>query len=286
VPLATESGQRVTARGKVRLDTSIVVVWGPRESHGRCEEREALERARGEARGFVERIVREGRVGYDALFAALGRALSVLTSCGEILYPGGRLSSREVAQLAYRAAAAAVAESLSGAAGVRVSTPAGRFYLVSRILFAGAGEIRMDGSTLGIMQISTGVRGEELERLSIVARPRRGHDAGYTLLYPRGTGLRELRGLLEGRGLTVDPSRALLRSSVDALHLLYYHAAAGGLRNASIAVRERNTALYDEALSLARILCKYLPSGESERVLACTLERGVAGATIDSWLQR
>ncbi len=71
---------------------------------------------------------------------------------------------------------------------------------------------------------------------------------------------------------------------MDALHLLYYHAAAGSLDKASAAVRERNQALYEEALSLARILCKYLPEGDPEKTLACSLARGAARASLDSWL--
>lgn len=286
VPLATESGQRVTARGKVRLDTSIVVVWRRRDGAGRCEEREAYERAVEEARGFTEKIIESRRVGYDVLFAALGSALSALTSCNEIVSPRGRLSSSDVARLAYRAAVAAVAEALSGAAGVRVTTPPGRFYLVTRILFAGVEDVRMDGSTVGIFQIGTGVDIRSLERLAIVARARGGQGSAYRLLYPRRAGRGDLERLLRERRLAPDPSSSILRSSVDALHLLYYHATSGTLNEAAATLRERNRALYEEALSIARILCKYLPQGDPEKALACRVASGSLGASLDSWLPR
>ncbi len=129
-----------------------------------------------------------------------------------------------------------------------------------------------------------GRKGGRPSAAAIPSRPRRSRDTGYKLLHPRKAGLKDLRGLLEERGLTLDPSRAPLRSSVDALHLLYYHAAVGSLDKASAAVRERNQALYEEALSLARILCKYLPEGDPEKMLACSLARGAARASLDSWL--
>jgi len=287
VPLVTESGTRVTARGKVRLDTSIVVVWRRRVGGGVCDagvvEREALE----EARRFVFEMVRGGVVRYDLLFAALGRALSVLTRCGRIVGPGGALSARDVAEAGYRVAGRAVAEALTGALGVTVASAAGRFYLLTRLFFAEAGDIRLDGSAVGLLQIGLGVSRDEAEGLRLLERPRRGDV--YPLLYPRRADRRALRELLERRGLSADPGRAAVRSSVDVLHLLYYAAVSGGLGEALEALRGRAGGLVEEALAIARVLCRYLPGDDPERGLACRVVRaaGVSGeeAGLERWIK-
>jgi len=284
LPLATESAQRVTARGKVRLDTSIVVVWRRGVDGGRCEEREVYRRAVEEASRFVGALVASGRVGYDIIFAGLGRALSVLTSCREIVAPRGRLGVGEVAELAYRAAVAAVAEALTGGGG-GVATAPGRFYMVSRILFAEAGEIRLDGATLGQLQVSIGASIAQLRQLKIVEQAAGNSGNGYRLLHPGKADLASLKRLLAVRGLGEDPERAALRSSVDALHILYLHAYKGSLPGAAAALEARAPNLYREALAIARALCNYLPQGDPEKALACRVAKAARGGTMDSWLK-
>ncbi|WP_450088470.1 DUF1156 domain-containing protein [Pyrofollis japonicus] len=284
VPLVTESGTRVTARGKIRLDTSIVVAWRKREDSRRCDaaavEAEALERAR----SFALKIVREGGVvGYDLLFAALGAALSVLTRCEKIIHPKGVLDSRGVADLAYRVAGRAVAEALSGVGGAVVSSAPARFYLVARTLFSEAGDIRLDGQSMGLLGIALGITDyQDLVRSRLVARAR---DA-FVLHYPRDArSAADLERLLRERGLERDPERAIARSSVDILHLLYYGAARGTLETYKQVLRTRYPGLYDEALGIAKVLCKLLPEDDAEKNLACRVVSEKGGA-LDTWLKK
>lgn len=283
VPLVTESKHRVTARGRVRLDTSIVVVWRKREDGGKCDlavvENEALE----VAREFVRRIVEKGGVaGYDILFAGLGAVLSVLTRCDSIVTPKGALDAKGLAEAAYRIAGRAVAEALAGVAGAVVTSAPGRFYLITRTLFAKAEDIRLDGASIGLLQVALGADRESLVKLSILGR---GKDV-YPLLYPRqARTAADLERLLRQRGLEKDPGRAMLRSSVDVLHLLYYGAAKGRLRAFMEALRMRSGSMFDEALGIAKVLCKLLPADDPERGLACRVVGETRGG-LDRWLQR
>ena len=279
VPVVTEAGTRVTARGKVRLDTSIVVVWRRRSGGERCDASVVSGEALREARLFAERLVGAGVASYDLLFAALGRALSVYTGCGEIVGPEGRWDSRRLVEEAYRVAARAVAEALSGVGGAPVASGAGRFYMLSRLFFAEAGDIRLDGSAVGLLQIGLGVRRDEMLALRILGRPAKG---AYPLLYPRATGRGELRRLLEKRGLVEDPGRAVVRNSVDVLHLLYYAAASGRASEALETLRARAPGHTEEALAIARTLCRLLPGDDPEKTLACRVAQ--AGGALDRWL--
>ncbi|HIC98843.1 MAG TPA: hypothetical protein EYP08_04175 [Pyrodictiaceae archaeon] len=250
---------------------------------GKCDlaviENEALEFAR----KFVRRIVEEGGVvGYDILFAGLGAALSVLTRCDSIVTPKGVLDSRGLAEVAYRIAGRAVAEALAGVAGAVVASAPGRFYLIARTLFAEASNIRLDGASIGLLQVALGVDRENLVRLSILGK---GKDV-YPLLYPKqARTAADLERLLRQRGLERDPGRALLRSSIDVLHLLYYGAARGRLRAFMEILKIRSGNMFDEALNIAKVLCRLLPVNDPERGLACRVV-GEARGGLDMWLQR
>jgi adenine-specific DNA methylase len=267
----------------VRLDTSIVVAWRRRVNGGRCDLATVEEEALRAARDFVSRVVREGGVvGYDILFAGLGAALSVLTRCDSIVTPKGALDAKGLAEVAYRVAGRAVAEALAGFAGATVASAPGRFYLITRTLFAEAGEIRLDGSSIGLLQVALGVKRDDLVELAILGR---GRDV-YPLLYPRQVRTAaDLERLLRQRGLDVDPGRAVLRSSVDVLHLLYYGAAKGRLSAFVETLRMRAGGLFDEALGIARALCKLLPRDNPERGLACKVAGG-SGGGLDTWLKK
>jgi len=171
---------------------------------------------------------------------------------------------------------------LAGVAGAVVASAPGRFYLITRTLFAEAGDIRLDGASIGLLQVALGVNRENLVRLSILGR---GKDV-YPLLYPKqARTTADLERLLRQRGLERDPGRALLRSSVDVLHLLYYGAAKGRLRAFIETLKMRSGGMFDEALGIAKVLCKLLPADDPERGLACRVVGEVRGG-LDKWLQR
>ncbi|MCC6051445.1 MAG: hypothetical protein LM580_12100, partial [Thermofilum sp.] len=224
-PVATESAQRVTARGKAALDTSIVVVWRPgvkgealwdqvyREALAAAEER-ALE------------LLRAGRSGVDLFVGTLAATLSAVTSKEKIV--GVDDVGVFVRERAYPAAARGLARAISryvggGEAGEEVGDAGALFYMLAKILLPRsprAGRRVMDRSTVHIIGFGTGLDDRELVRLGIVEK----RDSDFHLLEPRGGGRDDLVELLRGRGL--DPAKPQLRSAVDALHLLEYYAVA------------------------------------------------------------
>ena len=286
LPLVTESANRVTSRGKVRLDTSIIIAWRKRAGGKArsCLLGDARREALDEAKKFLKGIVGAGVVGYDILFAALGRVLKVLTSCSEIRTATRKLTTRDIAEEAYRLATRALAESLGEVAGVAINTAPARFYLITRVLFAEAGEIRLDGSAIGLLQIGVGVDKDDMVRLRILGRPKNNL---FPLLYPLSDDKSSLRELLALRNLVPEPEDAELRSSIDVLHLLYYSSLLGAseFERAKEVLGARNRQFLEEALALARALCILLPDSDSEKKLACRIATGKVGAprTLDHW---
>ena len=291
IPLATESGNRVTARGKVRLDTSIVVVWRKREGGGVGQLHDVRVEALEEARKFLHDIVASGVTGYDLIFASLGRVLSVFTKYDTIVSPLGKMTAREVAEEAYRVAVAGLAESLGQAVGVTIASQAGRFYMITRILFSEASEIRLSGDAIGLLQTGIGASADELVRLKVLGSKR--GDGTYPLLYPGKADRRSVDQLLKTRGLSRDPRMARLRSSVDVLHILYYHSLMGreALERAREILESRGPSLHQEAVGIASVLCSLLPQDDEEKTLACRVagrrtRGGALHSRLDAWIRR
>jgi putative DNA methylase len=288
-PVATESAQRVTARGKAALDTSIVVVWRPgvkgealwdqvyREALASAEER-ALE------------LLRAGRSGVDLFVGTLAATLLAVTSKEKIV--GVDDVGAFVRERAYPAAARGLARAISryvggGEAGEEVGDAGALFYMLAKILLprsSRAGRRVMDRSTVHIIGFGTGLDDRELVKLGIVEK----RDSDFHLLEPRGGGRGELVELLRERDL--DPAKPQLRCAVDALHLLEYYAAtldAKSFGEQYAKLRSLNAVLIDEALRLARVLSgRLLPLGDPEKVLCeRVISYAVGSGTLEGWLR-
>ncbi|MCC6065791.1 MAG: DUF1156 domain-containing protein, partial [Thermofilum sp.] len=287
-PVATESAQRVTARGKAALDTSIVVVWRPgvkgealwdqvyREALAAAEER-ALE------------LLRAGRSGVDLFVGTLAATLSAVTSKEKIV--GVDDVGAFVRERAYPAAARGLARAISryvggGEAGEEVGDAGALFYMLAKILLPRsprAGRRVMDRSTVHIIGFGTGLDDRELVRLGIVAK--RGE--AFHLLEPRGGDRDDLVELLRERGL--DPAKPQLRSAVDALHLLEYYAVALDAKSFGeqyARLRSLDAVRVEEALKLARVFSgRLLPADDPEKVLCKRILEYVTGVytKIDRW---
>ncbi|MCC6004815.1 MAG: DUF1156 domain-containing protein, partial [Thermofilum sp.] len=220
-PVATESAQRVTARGKAALDTSIVVVWRPGVG-GEALWDQVYREALASAEDRALELLRAGRSGVDLFVGTLAATLSAVTSKEKIV--GVDDVGAFVRERAYPAAARGLARAISryvggGEAGEEVGDAGALFYMLAKILLPRsprAGRRVMDRSTVHIIGFGTGLDDRELVRLGIVEK----RDGDFHLLEPRGGGRDDLVELLRERGL--DPAKPQLRSAVDALHLLEY----------------------------------------------------------------
>ena len=293
IPLVTESSTRVTGRGKLRLDTSVVIIWKKRSEDKVADLASVKLKALAAAKTFVNEIVDAGVTAYDILFAALGKTLSVFTKYSEIVSVKGKLSSKELVELGYRIAGEAVAEALGDVAGVKVGSSIGRFYLVTRVLFSEAREIKFDGASMGLLQIATGIPVSDLERAKVVRCVGTGRSIEYMLLYPMKATKKGIESLLSTRNLVKDPERASLRNSIDILHLLYYRSTIDkeSLEKAKEILSARNRDLYEEAIAIARALCRLLPEKEAERLLACRVvgvEKSPSRekSSLEKWVKR
>ena len=71
---------------------------------------------------------------------------------------------------------------------------------------------------------------------------------------------------------------------MNPLHLLYYAAAGGRLAEALGVLRSRASGYVEEALAIARVLCKLLPGDDPERALACRVSQAARGGALDKWI--
>jgi len=289
-PASTESAQRVTARGKAALDTSIVVVWRP-GVRGEALWDEVYRDALVAAEERALEMLRAGRTGVDLFVGTLAATLSAVTSRERIV--GVDDIGRFVRERAYPAAARGLARAVSrfvggSEAGEEVRDAGALFYMLAKVLLPWSGRARgrvMDRSTVHIIGFGTGLDDKALTGMKIVEKV----DGEFRLLEPRGDERGELVELLRAREL--DPSKPVLRSAVDALHLLEYYAATldvKGFREQYEKLRSINAVLVDEALRLARVLSgRLVPSIDPERrlcerVLSYVHARGAS--TLDGWL--
>ncbi|AGT36177.1 hypothetical protein N186_09205 [Thermofilum adornatum] len=287
-PVSTESAQRVTARGKAALDTSIVVVWRPGVK-GEALWDEVYRDALVAAEERALELLRAGRSGVDLFVGTLAATLSAVTSRERIV--GVNDVGGFVRERAYPAAARGLARAVSrfvgsGEAGEEVRDAGALFYMLAKVLVPWSGRARgrvMDRSTVHIIGFGTGLDDKKLTSMRIVEKV----DSEFRLLEPRGEERDDLVELLRARGL--DPSRPVLRSAVDALHLLEYYAATldvKSFREQYEKLRSVNAVLVDEALRLARVFSgRLVPSVDPERRLCERVLSYVSGAgTLEGWL--
>ena len=290
-PLATESAERVTARGKTALGSSIVVVWRKRAKGG--ERRGAYVDVYGEAiegaKTAKEDALRSGLAGSDVFLATMIGALSTFTSYDRISRYGKELAPADVVRESYAIAARVVAN-----ASESIRSPEGLFYLLAKAVFrllsmgkqtrqvAPPGQ-RIILSSQDVIVLSYGLLSgtegakEGYRRLGsagIIKAAEKTQGASvaeqkaFVLLEPLPNN--DLKSLLGERGIDIVRKEARQRNfnSIDALHLLEYYARQGR-SEFKIAYQElynKYASQTREAVELARVIRNY--PGDPERDLA------------------
>jgi putative DNA methylase len=262
--LATESPQRVTARGATTLDMSIVVIWRKGVS-GEALADEVYARVVEVCSEEATKYRKQGYSGVNLFVAVLGCALSQFTQYKRIV--GVKSIDDLVTKYIYPATAAAIARSLTGVEA-RLS-PASQFYLLAKVLIdrGRRQRRRLDRTSAIILSIGTRSNINELQILRVVEKA----NSDLVLLEPAHS--RDARGSIEEllREKNLSPQTIAFRTAVDALHVLEYLALVmtkDELRKRVDELRARNGALIDEAIELAKILAAALPEEEVERSLA------------------
>ena len=279
-PIVTEQEGRVTARGKVVLNKSIVVVWKP-GAKGSAVAREVFNMAVDE----VSQTLRKMWGGAspicdpDLYVDVLGKVLEVFTRYRDIV--GVKSVEDLVSDYIYPATAQAIVRALASTYNVRpVSSKDSIFYLLSKIISpppdVGLRRI-IDENSLVMLAFSGGADKDEFVSSGVVVK--KGGEA-FELNEPRRVrDLTELPRVIQETLEETAKGRRRKRtageedsydSPVKVLHKMEYVALTkpGDVRGEVDLLRSK-TLYLDEALDLARILVRVLGDDDVERE-ACT----------------
>jgi len=272
LPLTTESAQRVTARGKVALDVSIVVVWRKGVS-GRALVGDVYSSAVKTGADWTIRLLENNYRGINLFYGVMGRVLEVFTSYEDVVGSRGSIGVPElIKDYIYPATVDSIVRGLSryigsGEAGSRVSSSEGMFYLIAKVLFwGGSGSKRvLDRSSFSILVIGTRVDRDKIIKTYRVVEKK---DSKFYLVEPASTDPDSLFRLLKQR--RIDPSNPRVSNSVDVLHLLEYWVVrypSSTFMERYEALRSAYPAFVEEAISMAEVFSKLLQDKDPEKVL-------------------
>jgi putative DNA methylase len=265
--LATESVQRVTARGKVGLDISIVAVWRKGVS-GQSLAGEVYSDALMKCTDYASTLLKRGLEDVDLFVSVLGCVLSIFTKYDKII--GVKTTRELVENYVYPATGEAIARALgSKELAVKLSSTS-LFYLLSKVLIGRRPrQLRrvLDRSTATILAISARLENKSLEDLGLVER----EGEKLCLLEPswnREDLVNSVRSVLEGKGINL--TNPTVKTPIDLLHMLEYYAVTlprSEFNKKAEDFRARYPALYTEALSIVRVLGEVLPPTDPESEL-------------------
>jgi putative DNA methylase len=271
-PITTESEQSVVKRGKLSMDTSIVVVWR-KGSEGTIVASELYNMMVEESANRARELMDVGAIGRDIVIGTLAASLAVATKYREIMDLGKIDTKTLIDNYVYPATYLGLAKALATKAELKESVrqPDAMFYLLVKSILPGARKKTLDSTDLRIFSIGTSldlntaikswriIKGEA-ESGAKVAKAK-----SYMLIEPPSDERSKLAELLEVRG--VNPENPQIRCTVDALHTIEYYAAAYSRDDFRRKVEEITTtypSYAEEALTLAKTLAKILPKEDPE----------------------
>ena len=265
-PIATESLQRVTARGKYALDTSIVVVW-KKGSSGSVSAEELYDKALKEARIAALELIKASRMGSDLFVGTMASILSLFTRYESLYDPMGILDVKSlVTDYVYPATAKALAMALGEFAGTpsEVKRPESLFYLITKALFPKPKRVKrkLDRSNIALVSIGTKADLDTLENLTILHKEK----GKFYLEEPAMADRKSFEELLQLKD--INPTKPAIESPIDALHLLEYYALTLPLKPFLIRfsiLKEEYSSEVEEAINIATILAKTLPPTDPEK---------------------
>ncbi|MGQ4894446.1 MAG: DUF1156 domain-containing protein [Candidatus Njordarchaeia archaeon] len=292
-PLVTESAQRVTARGKLALDTSIIVVWRKGVS-GKGLADDVFHSTIEDTSKKALKLLRNNYLGANLFFGTMGYVLESFTKYESVIGPQGSLNIRDlVKDFIYPATTMAIAQALSSFSKPKdeksdignkihgkISSPTGLFYLITKALFIKSPKSKfriLDRSSLSMLVIGTRTSDKNLTDINIIEKK----DSKFYLLEPPTTNPKELISFLKKRNLQIE--NPIIRSSIDALHLLEYLALT--LPKRSFEEKKSDLELkykgyIEEALIIADILRNILPITDPEKKLCDRLVKLIMGAVL------
>jgi putative DNA methylase len=276
-PITTESAQSVVSRGKLSMDTSILVVWRG-FSEGTTEASDLYDKMTEEAAIRAKQLMDLGAVGRDLIVGTMAAALATATSYREVRFMGKLKVSDLIDKYVYPATYLGLAKALARKAKLEegVKNPDAMYYLLVKSTLAGAKKKTLESTDARIFSIGTSLdlnlatktwkilKGGGKEPGAKVAKRKT-----LTLIEPASTERSKLAELLEVKGIGIkEPD---IRCTVDALHYMEYLAVAhprGEFRKKLDEIKAKYPGYFQDALRLARILAKVLPNTDVEKGLS------------------
>ena len=271
-PITTESAQSVVKRGKLSMDTSIVVVWR-KGSEGTIEASELYNLMVEESAKRARELMDIGAIGRDLVIGTLAASLAVATKYREIKVMGKIDTKTLVDNYVYPATYLGLAKALTIKAELEegVKNPDAMFYLLVKSILPGAKKKTIESTDLRVFSIGTSldlnmaikswrILKGELEPGAKVAKAKT-----YILVEPPSDERSKVAEILEVRG--VNPENPRIKCTVDALHILEYYATKYSREEFKHKLEELKNAYpsyVEEAITLAKILAKTLPKEDPE----------------------
>jgi len=271
-PITTESTQSVVKRGKLSMDTSIVVVWR-KGSEGTIEASELYNLMVEESANRARELMDIGAIGRDLVIGTLAASLAVATKYREIKVMGKIDTKTLIDNYVYPATYLGLAKALAIKAELKegVKHPDAMFYLLVKSILPGAKKKTLESTDLRIFSIGTSldlnmaiktwrILKGEAEPGAKVAKAKT-----YTLIEPPSDERSKIAEILEVRG--INPENPQIRCAIDALHTLEYYAVTYSREEFKRKTEELKNAYpshVEEALTLAKILAKTLPKEDPE----------------------
>jgi putative DNA methylase len=275
-PLTTESTQSVVKRGKLAMNTSIVVVWR-KGSEGVVEASQLYGEMVESAASRAKELMDLGATGRDLVIGTLAAALATATKYREVRVMGRLDAKTLVDKYVYPASHLGLAKAMARRAEVRdgVRSPDAMFYLLVKSTLAGAKKKVLDSTDVRLFSIGTSLDVNMAIKSWKILRPGEEETGAkvaktktLTLVEPVSIEPSKLAELLEFRG--VEPTKPNLRCIVDALHYVEYLAfkcSREEFRRKLEELKGTYPGQVEEALSLAKILARILPDEDVEKSL-------------------
>jgi putative DNA methylase len=257
------------------MDTSIVVVWR-KGCEGSIEASELYTEMVEKASERARELLDLGIIGRDLIIGTLAAALATATRYREVRVMGKIGTSTLVDKYVYPATYLGLAKAFARKADLKesVKMPEGMFYLIVKSTVAGAKKKILESTDARIFSIGTSLdlnsalRDLKLLKAEKESGAKVAKAKSLRLLEPVSKEGSKLAEFLEVREIGVtDPK---IRCSVDALHLLEYWAvryAREEFRRRLDELKAKYPVHVEDALSMARIMARVLPSEDMEKEL-------------------
>jgi len=276
-PTATESKDRVTARGKMTMDTSIVVVCRPDPEKREIQLSALQPLIRKAAESYARTLATKSIPGRDILIGTMVGAIKEVTRYERILTPAGELSMEDVLEkYVYPTVGSVLAEVYAGASGLKspIRNSYALFYLLAKVAFGGKGGTnpfttddvitlcrasKLDMNSARDLIIEAGEINETEEEVEEESGSQVASSKTVKLAELRSKEPVKIKSFLLARGISPDSAIKKIRNPVDAFHLLLYYASTYPVDRVKLEFDEL-IANYpeeaEEAIKLAKIISR------------------------------